>query len=94
MISGSALSELDEQILSTFLLFNNSLQKTNFFRSNKAALSFRLDPSFLGSRDYPAVPFALIFVLGRDFRGFHVRFRDVARGTSALRGHRLLLVCC
>ncbi len=22
----------------------------------------------------------LFFVLGRDFRGFHVRFRDVARG--------------
>lgn len=30
--------------------------------------------------EYPETPFGLFFVIGSEFRGFHVRFRDVARG--------------
>ena len=30
--------------------------------------------------EYPKKPFGMFFVVGSDFRGFHVRFRDVARG--------------
>lgn len=49
-------------------------------RRAEVALSFRLDPSFLPEVEYPKKPFGMFFVVGADFRGFHVRFRDVARG--------------
>lgn len=44
------------------------------------ALSFRLDPNFLPEVEYPKKPFGMFIVIGNEFRGFHVRFRDVARG--------------
>lgn len=72
-------NDLDEQIFMAFHTFNSNLLKTNFFKQDKAAVSFRLNPVFVGD-SYPEVPFALFLVLGGDFRGFHVRFRDVARG--------------
>lgn len=34
----------------------------------------------MSKNDYPITPFAIFFVVGPEFRGFHVRFRDVARG--------------
>lgn len=46
----------------------------------EVALSFRLNPAFLPEVEYPKQPFGMFFVVGSDFRGFHVRFRDVARG--------------
>lgn len=54
--------------------------KTNFYQPTKVALSFRLTPDFLPEVEYPNKPFGLFFVIGSEFRGFHVRFRDVARG--------------
>ena len=44
------------------------------------AESFRLDPRFLVDSDWPQVPFGLFFVMGSDFQGFHIRFKDIARG--------------
>ena len=49
--------------------------KTNFFKQSKVALSFRLDPGFLDVKEYTEVPFGVLFVVGSEFRGFHVRFR-------------------
>jgi glutamate dehydrogenase len=43
-------------------------------------LSFRLDPSFLPESEYPVTPFGVFLVVGDSFRGFHVRFKDIARG--------------
>jgi glutamate dehydrogenase len=54
--------------------------KTNFFKRNKICATFRLDPVFLPQMDYPERPFGLFFCVGRPFVGFHVRFRDIARG--------------
>lgn len=54
--------------------------KTNFFQPTKVALAFRLDPHFLPRSEYPDAPFGLFFVVSREFRGFHIRFADVARG--------------
>ncbi len=73
-------SKFDRVIFKTFLTFNRHILKTNFYKSSKVALSFRLDPAFLNKDDYPVIPFGLFFVVGAEFRGFHVRFRDVARG--------------
>ncbi|KAG8935801.1 NAD-dependent glutamate dehydrogenase [Tulasnella sp. 419] len=68
------------QVLESFLIFNKHVLKTNFYQPTKVALSFRLSSGFLPEVEYPKLPFGVFFVIGSEFRGFHVRFRDVARG--------------
>ncbi|KAI9996777.1 hypothetical protein PInf_000039 [Phytophthora infestans] len=55
--------------------------RTNKFVRERYALSLRMDPKVLG---YGTVgndtPFGVFFIYGRRFKGFHVRFRDIARG--------------
>jgi len=75
-----ASTDIDIKILSCMVQFNRHLLKTNFFKGSKVALSFRLDAGFLKNTDYPVVPYAITFIVGAEFRGFHVRFADVARG--------------
>ena len=69
--------------------FVDAVVRTNFFLPVKSALSFRLAKSFFsGAANVTAntvtalerVPFGVFFVVGRDFHGFHVRFKDIARG--------------
>jgi len=62
------------------LIFNANILKTNFFCKNKTAISFRLNPAFLAEADVPIVPFGMFLIVGAEFRGFHIRFDDVARG--------------
>eukprot|EP01102_Stenamoeba_stenopodia_P004507 TRINITY_DN147_c0_g1_i1.p1 TRINITY_DN147_c0_g1~~TRINITY_DN147_c0_g1_i1.p1 ORF type:complete len:947 (+),score=276.37 TRINITY_DN147_c0_g1_i1:400-3240(+) len=73
-------SELDCQVFMTILSFNRHILKTNFYQKGKTALAFRLDPSFLDTTQYANVPFGIFFVVGSEFRAFHVRFREIARG--------------
>lgn len=60
--------------------------KTNFYRKNKTAFSFRLDPHFMEDLPYeytekfPELPFAIFLMKGMHFIAFHIRFRDLARG--------------
>jgi len=54
--------------------------RTNVYLENRYALSFRIDPNFLTTRERTEVPYGVFFVHGRNFNGFHVRFRDIARG--------------
>ncbi|KAF9813238.1 hypothetical protein IEO21_05724 [Rhodonia placenta] len=68
------------QVLESFLIFNKHVLRTNFYQPTKVALSFRLAPEFLPEVEYPKKPFGMFFVIGGEFRGFHIRFRDVARG--------------
>ncbi|KAL0574556.1 NAD-dependent glutamate dehydrogenase [Marasmius crinis-equi] len=70
----------DLQVLESFLVFNRHVLKTNFYQPTKVALSFRLAPDFLPEVEYPTKPFGMFIVIGNEFRGFHIRFRDVARG--------------
>ncbi|MFC1500269.1 NAD-glutamate dehydrogenase domain-containing protein [Candidatus Zixiibacteriota bacterium] len=72
--------ELDRTIFRAVHLFIESVLKTNFYQQEKTSLSFLLDPGFLNPIDYPEKPYAIILVLGSEFRGFHIRFRDIARG--------------
>lgn len=62
------------------MAFNTHVLKTNFYQPTKVALSFRLDPNFLPELEYPLKPYGLFIVIGSEFRGFHIRFKDVARG--------------
>lgn len=54
--------------------------RTNLRLPNRRALALRIDPAYLqtGSRD--EMPYGVFFVSGYRFDGFHVRFRDIARG--------------
>ncbi|KAG1743175.1 NADH-dependent glutamate dehydrogenase [Suillus paluster] len=70
----------DLQVLESFLIFNKHILKTNFYQPTKVALSFRLSPKFLPQGEYPQPLFGMFLVIGNEFRGFHIRFRDVARG--------------
>src|SRR5205085_7573930 len=60
--------------------------KTNFFRLNYTAISFRLDPKYLDEipfdrkGKFPELPFGIFFMKGMHFFGFHIRFKDLARG--------------
>ncbi|RLN66715.1 hypothetical protein BBP00_00002023 [Phytophthora kernoviae] len=76
----SIVAEQALQIFSMFHVFNLHIKKTNFFANDKAALAFRLDGSFLSKTEFPDEPYAVVYVIGSEFRGFHVRFLDVARG--------------
>ncbi|KAH3674926.1 hypothetical protein WICMUC_002946 [Wickerhamomyces mucosus] len=76
----NVFNDHDILILKALFNFNKSILKTNFFISSKVAISFRLDASFLPEFEYPEKPFGLFFVVGNEFRGFHIRFRDIARG--------------
>ncbi len=73
-------SENDRTILKFFLHFNDNILKTNFFMLHTTCMSYRLKPSILNRVDFPDEPFGIIFLVGREFIGFHVRFRDIARG--------------
>ena len=79
-IKNTVPDPLDQEILMSCLLFNRSILKTNFFSREKAATSFRLDATEFISEDYPEVPHGVFLIAGSSFEGFHVRFRDIARG--------------
>ncbi|MBN2322018.1 MAG: NAD-glutamate dehydrogenase [Acidobacteria bacterium] len=76
-----ASNEIDRAVLEFFHLFNRVVQKTNFYKRDKTSLSFRLDAGlFLDPIEYKEKPYGLFMVLARELQGFHVRFRDIARG--------------
>ncbi|CAL1713556.1 unnamed protein product [Somion occarium] len=79
-IRKTAANKHEFQVLEAFLIFNKHVLKTNFYQPTKVALSFRLAPEFLPEVEYPKKPFGMFLVIGNEFRGFHIRFRDVARG--------------
>ncbi|GAA5866946.1 hypothetical protein JCM8547_003926 [Rhodosporidiobolus lusitaniae] len=79
-INKVVLNKHDATILTALVTFNEAVLKTNLYQPTKVALSFRLDPSFLPESEYPVRAYGLFLVIGDGFRGFHLRFKDVARG--------------
>ena len=79
-IAKNTNDEHEYTILSAFITFNKHVLKTSFYQPTKSSLSFRFDPSFLPAEEYPQPLFAMFLVVGAEFRGFHLRFKDVARG--------------
>jgi len=58
----------------------DAVRLTNLFIEHRYALSMRIEPSLLTTEERNECPFGVFFIHGRDFNGFHVRFRDIARG--------------
>ena len=77
---------LERDVFDQAIAFVDGILKTNFFVPDKGGLSFRMDPASLDKRHYPEAPFGYFFFYGLQYKGFHVRFRDMARG-----GVRLVL---
>ncbi|MCH9609709.1 MAG: hypothetical protein S4CHLAM45_00990 [Chlamydiales bacterium] len=75
-----------KNILLQAMNFVHHTLKTNFYRNNKSAFSFRLDPSYLDNAPFnreeifPQLPFAVFFLKGMHYFGFHIRFKDLSRG--------------
>lgn len=75
-----------KNVLRQGMNFISHTLKTNFYRLNYTALSFRLDPAYLDeipfdrTKKFPDLPYAIFFIKGMHFFGFHIRFKDLARG--------------
>lgn len=60
--------------------------KTNLYCQNYTSLGFRMDPAYIDeipfdrSHKFPALPYAIFFIKGMHFFGFHIRFRNLSRG--------------
>ncbi|EQC28841.1 hypothetical protein SDRG_13354 [Saprolegnia diclina VS20] len=69
------------RLLNTMVDAVGATLRTNRYVKHRYALALRMDPSVLG---YGTVgkesPYGVFFINGRKFKGFHVRFRDIARG--------------
>lgn len=75
-----------KNVLKQALNFVAFTLKTNFYRYNYSALSFRLDPAYLDripferKKFFPDLPYGIFYVKGMNYFGFHIRFQDLARG--------------
>jgi glutamate dehydrogenase len=77
------------QLLNKMIEIVQLTYKTNVYMQNRYALGFRLDPRIMEpnpteSTVYEEVPYGILFAHGRRFNGYHVRFRDIARGGMRL----------
>lgn len=79
-ISREVQIEADRIVLLTIIKFINSILRTNFYKREKVSIAYMYNPEFLNKVDYPVTPFGVFHVIGKELRGFHVRFRDIARG--------------
>jgi glutamate dehydrogenase len=85
--TGHAINDTRRKnILRQTLYFIKYTLKTNFYRHNKSAFSFRLDPQYLDfvpydrKEKFPELPFGIFFIRGMHFLGFNIRFKNLARG--------------
>ncbi len=75
-----------KNILLQGMNFVTHILKTNFYRNNKTAYAFRLDPHYLDhapferKKLFPELPYGIFYVKGMHFMGYHIRFRDLSRG--------------
>lgn len=80
LITQTVANEHDQMVMTAFRVFNTKVLKTNFYTPTKVALSFRLKPDFLPAAEYPQPLYGMFLVISSEFRGFHLRFRDISRG--------------
>lgn len=81
------LDDIRRVVFRCCLSFVDHVLKTNFFVKEKQALSFRLDPAYLGALDKSTTgllpsgsPFRVTFFFTGEAFGYHIGFSDIARG--------------
>lgn len=75
--------ERERAVLLMMQCFFRHVLRTNYFLDTIYGLSFRLDPEFLPPayrQEGEELPFGIFFFLAPGGLGFHVRYRDMARG--------------
>ena len=72
--------EVQKEIFQATLRFIDHILKTNYFIEDNIGLSFRMDPKVLDPNIYKPLPYGFFFFFGRGYKGYHVRFEDMARG--------------
>jgi len=72
--------EIDRNIFQIILVFIDNILRTNFYKREKTSLAFMYSPEFLNKIEYPDIPYGIFHIIGNEFRGFHIRFKDIARG--------------
>lgn len=82
----SSIDNRRRAVLQSALLFIEYTLKTNFYRLSKLGIGFRIDPNYLAhapydtSAKFPAIPYGIFFIRGKNFMCFHIRFKDLSRG--------------
>jgi glutamate dehydrogenase len=79
-IDGSVDGDDARRVFSTMVTAVEKTYRTNFHLPKRYGLALRLDPTVVLRPENPEVPYGLFFVHGIGFDGFHLRFRDIARG--------------
>ncbi|MBP6217198.1 MAG: NAD-glutamate dehydrogenase [Oligoflexales bacterium] len=74
------LDPIEKSIFQESVNFTDHILRTNYFFPTKTGLAFKLSPDVLDPTYYPQKPFGIFYVVGRDFRFFQVRWREIARG--------------
>lgn len=75
-----------KNVLTQAVNFIHFCLKTNYFRRNYTAFSFRLDPGYLDEipfnrkKKFPELPYGIFYIRGMHFFAFHIRFKDLSRG--------------
>ena len=79
-VSREIIDEVERSILVESVNMLDHCLKTNYFLSTKTGLAFRIAPEALNSKYYPLKPFGIFLIVGKDYRFFHVRWKDISRG--------------
>lgn len=78
--------ERRKNILFQAMNFIEHILKTNFYVQKKNSIAFRLSPDFLEHvpfdrhQHFKTLPFGLFYFFAPNAIGFHIRFKDLARG--------------
>ncbi|WP_372795115.1 NAD-glutamate dehydrogenase domain-containing protein [Pontiella sp.] len=69
------------QILSSFYLLRASVLSSNLDADRRLALALSIGPGFFEQSPFDSLPlFAVYYIFGNRFQGYHVRFDNIARG--------------
>lgn len=74
------IDEVERGILMESINMIDQTLKTNYFMPTKTGLAFRIAPEALNPKYYPLKPFGIFFIVGKDYRFFQMRWKDISRG--------------
>ncbi len=74
----SVMDRTAHRFFSTLVEAVRHTRRSNLGRPDRYGLTLRIDPQLMGKRD--DLPFGVFYVHASGVDGFHVRFRDIARG--------------
>ena len=80
----SITDPIERLTMRTLFRLVHQIERANLFVEKKRCLAFRLPGEAFENLERGNTPFAIFYVYGNGFDGFHVRFRNVSRGGMRL----------